>query len=110
VAIAQTIPGVRRIHNELLIADLTSFSSRSNDSWITSKVKAELLNSKDVDATRVKVVTEKGNVFLMGLVTEKEAGIAVDIARNVKEVSKVTRIFETIPEPTTTQPEVVDKK
>ena len=99
VNIVEKIPGIRIIHNELVVADLTSFASRSRDSLITSKVKAEILNEKDVDATRVKVVTEKGNVFLMGLVTEKEAELAVNVARNVADVKQVTRIFEIIPEP-----------
>jgi len=99
VNIVQKIPGIRIIHNELVVADLTSFASRSKDSLITSKVKTEMLNEKDVDATRVKVVTENGNVFLMGLVTDKEAELAVKVARNVGDVKQVTRIFEIIPEP-----------
>ena len=97
--IVQNVPGIRVIHNELVVADLTSFASRSKDSLITSKVKAEMLNEKDVDSTRVKVVTENGNVFLMGLVTEKEAELAVNVARNVDDVKQVTRIFEILPEP-----------
>jgi len=107
--IVQNIPGIRIIHNELVVADLTSFGSRSKDSLITSKVKAEMLNEKDVDSTRVKVVTENSNVFLMGLVTEKEAELAVNVARNVGDVKQVTRIFEIIPEPTPA-PVVNDEK
>jgi len=109
VDIVRNIPGVKVVHNELVVADLTPFSSRSNDSWITSKVKSKMLNAKDLDATRVKVVTENGAVFLMGLVTDKEAEIAVDIARNVKDVKRVVKIFEIIPEPVETKPPVTDK-
>jgi len=108
--IVKNIPDVRLVHNELQVADLTPFSSRSNDTWITSTVKAQMLNEKDLDATRIKVVTEKGNVFLMGLVTDKEAELAVNVARNVKYVSKVTKLFEIIPEPAVTQTAAETKK
>lgn len=112
IDIIQKIPNIKRIHNELVVADLTSFSSRSGDSLITSEVKTKMLSAKGLDATRVKVVTENGRVFLMGLATEKEAEIAVDIARNVKKVKQVIKIFEIIPEPIIedTPAPVVEKK
>ncbi|WP_455376342.1 BON domain-containing protein [Kaarinaea lacus] len=112
IELIQQTPNIKRIHNELVVADLTSFSSRSADSIITSKVKAKMIGAKGLDATRVKVVTENGKVFLMGLVTDKEAEIAVDIARNVDKVKQVVKIFEIIPEPvaTTAPAPVVDKK
>jgi osmotically-inducible protein OsmY len=112
IDIIQKIPHIKRIHNELVVADLTSFSSRSADSLITSEIKTKMVGTKGLDATRVKVVTENARVFLMGLVTDKEADIAVDVARNVKNVKQVIKIFEIIPEPvaTDTPAPVVDKK
>ena len=97
--IVRNIPGVRRVHNELVVEDLTPMSSRSKDAWITSKVKSKLLNADNIDSTRVKVVTENGVVFLMGLVTDNESNAAVDVARNVEDVKRVVKIFEIIPEP-----------
>lgn len=99
ISLIQGIPNIKRIHNELVVADLTSFGSRSADSLITSKVKTKMVGIKGLDATRVKVVTENKSVYLMGLVTKKEAELAVDVARNVKDVKQVVKIFEIIPEP-----------
>jgi len=99
ISLIQNISNIKRIHNELVVGNLTSFGSRSSDSLITSKIKTKMIGAKGLDATRVKVVTENGKVFLMGIVTEKEADIAVDIARNVDNVKQVIKIFEIIPEP-----------
>ena len=98
VEVIRNIPHVKRIHNELVVSNLTSFASRSADSLITSKIKTKMIGKKDLDATRVKVVTEDKRVFLMGLVTEKESELAVDVARNVSDVKQVVKIFEIIPE------------
>ena len=99
IGLVQQIPNIKRIHNELVVADLTSFASRTSDTVITSKVKTKMVNTKGLDATRVKVVTENGKVYLMGLVTDKEAELAVDVARNEENVTQVVKIFEIIPEP-----------
>lgn len=88
------LPKVRKVHNEIKIAAPSSMLSRSGDSWITGKVKASLLNQLALDVNRVKVVTENGVVFLMGLVTQAEAEKATEIARQVKGVQRVVRIFE----------------
>lgn len=98
ISLVQQVADIKRIHNELVVADLTSFTSRSGDSLITSKIKTRMIGAKGLDATRVKVVTENKRVFLMGLVTEKESAIAVDVARNIKDVKQVVKIFEIIPE------------
>ena len=104
ISLIQNIPQIKRIHNELVVSNLTSFGSRSADTLITSKIKSKMVGAKGLDATRVKVVTENGRVFLMGLVTEKESGIAVNIARNVEDVKQVIKIFEIIPEPAQSTP------
>jgi osmotically-inducible protein OsmY len=90
------IAGVRQVYNELLIRKTVSLSTQSNDTWITSKIKSEMLGTKDFDSTRFKVVTENSEVFLMGLVTRAEADKAVDIARRVSGVHKVVKVFEYI--------------
>lgn len=95
-ALAAAIPKVRRVHNELAIAAPSSMLARSSDGWITGKVKATLLSEMQLDGTRVKVVTEKGVVYLMGLATEAEAERATDIARRVGGVQRVVRLFELI--------------
>lgn len=95
-AIAASVPKVRRVHNELAIAAPSSMSARSADAWITGKVKSALLNDMQLDSTRVKVVTEKGVVYLMGLVTNAEAEKATEIARRVSGVQRVVRLFELI--------------
>lgn len=87
---------VRRVYNEIQIAGPTSIFSRGNDSWLTTKIKAKMLTAKAVDASRVKVVTENGVVYLLGLVTEDEAAAAVDLTRRVYGVQKVVKVFEIV--------------
>ncbi len=85
-----------KIHNQIRIGNPTSFTTRSNDTWVTTKVKGRMLNEKDLDITRVKVITENGEVFLLGLINRSQADLAVDIARNTAGVRKVVRVFEYI--------------
>ncbi len=92
------IEGVLSVINELEIAGNTSFSSRSNDTMITTKVKASLIDRKDISANSFQVVTERGNVYLQGRVTQREGQIAADIARGVSGVAKVVKVFEYITE------------
>lgn len=92
------IEGVRSVVNELAVMGPSSLTARSNDSLLTSKVKATLVDAKDVQASAIKVTTERGTVYLMGRVTEREAGRASDLARSVGGVQKVVRVFEVISE------------
>ena len=87
---------VRRVHNEITVAGTTSMVARSNDSWITTKVKTKLLANPEVEGGRIKVVTENGVVYLMGLVTRDEASRAAELTRQTGGVQKVVRIFEYI--------------
>ena len=87
---------VRKVHNELEVAGPTSMMARTNDSWLTTKVKAALLSSTDTEGTRVKVVTENGVVFLMGLLTRSEAEAAVEKTRKVFGVQKIIKVLEYI--------------
>lgn len=94
VNIVRHIDKVRRVHNELRVADLTDFSSRTGDSWITSKVKSQMLATKGFPSSRIKVVTENDSVFLMGLVTKEIGNDAASIARQISGVKRVIKLFE----------------
>ena len=96
VNIVREIPKVTHVYNELTIAAPSSWTSRSSDSLITSKVKTNLLTVKDFDGTRVKVVTDKGVVYLMGILTRPEADIATGEAQRTGGVQKVVTLFQYI--------------
>jgi osmotically-inducible protein OsmY len=92
-------PTVSRIHNEMTIAAPSSFMTRASDSLVTAKVKTELLRITDIEGfngTRVKVVTDNGTVYLMGLLTHKEADAVTEKARQVGGVQRVVKLFEYI--------------
>lgn len=92
------VPNVKSISNELQIAGVSSYSSRSSDAYITSKVKARFVDANRFSANHVKVVTEAGTVYLLGLVTKREADAAVEVARTTSGVMTVVRMFEFIAE------------
>ena len=98
--IMREIPNVRGVVNEIQIAGVSTYSARGNDSYLTSKVKARFIdNGSGFSANHVKVVTESSVVYLLGLVTRKEAEAAVEIARTTGGVQKVVRVFEYIEAP-----------
>jgi osmotically-inducible protein OsmY len=92
------VEGVLSVINELEVAGPASYTSRSNDTLITGKVKASLVDAKDISANSYQVVTERGVVFLQGRVTQREGQIGADIARGVSGVTKVVKVFEYISE------------
>jgi osmotically-inducible protein OsmY len=94
----RSITNVDNVINELVVAGPSSYTSRSNDTLITSKVKLSLADKKTVSANSFKVVTERGNVYLMGLVTQREGNIAAQVAQGVSGVIRVVKIFEYISE------------
>ena len=100
--IERTVAGVenvRSVVNELeVVPFISSITQRSKDTFITSKVKASILDAKDLQANTIKVVTEMNVVYLMGILTPREAKRAAEIARGVNDVRKVVRVFETITE------------
>ncbi|WP_232020237.1 BON domain-containing protein [Sulfuriflexus mobilis] len=96
-SLVSDIPKVRKVHNELVLAAPSSMLTRSSDTWITTKVKTNLFNIKNIegfDPTRIKVVSENGTVFLMGIVTRSEAETVVEASRRVKGVQRVVKLFE----------------
>ena len=95
------VPQVKTVVNELQIAGTSSATSRSSDAYITSKVKSSFLGNGKFRPTDVKVVTEAGVVYLLGLVTREEADAATDITRGTGGVQKVVRVFEYVVPPRT---------
>ena len=95
--VVRKIHGVRRIYNELYVASPSSSMTRTSDTWITAKVKSWLLGSSDTEGMRVKVVTENGVVYLMGLATAEEARRVADKAAGISGVQRVVKLFEIIP-------------
>lgn len=92
------IEGVESIVNELAVMGTSSFTSRSNDTLITGKVKASFVDAKELYASSIKVVTERGVVYLMGRVTPREGQLAASVASGVSGVQKVVKLFEYISE------------
>lgn len=94
--LTREISNVREIHNALMIGPASSIGDRSQDTFTTSKVKATFISENKFAANLVKVVTEAGTVYLMGIVSEQEANDAVEIARTTDGVTKVVKVFEYI--------------
>lgn len=91
---ARDFRGVRQVHNELQIQGVTSLISRTNDTWLATKVKSRLIFDENIEAGRIKVVAENGAVYLMGLVTPELAEKAARVASTTKGVRKVVKVFE----------------
>jgi osmotically-inducible protein OsmY len=96
--VARDIDNVIMVHNELAERPPSSLGSRSNDAWLTARAKSALLQVKipGFDPTRVKVVTQRGIVYLMGIVTEAEGEAAADSIRRVNGVQRVVKLFRYI--------------
>ena len=92
--VADSIDQVRRVHNELEIGGPISYIARTNDSWITTKVKSRLLADKHSHANQIKVVTENSVVYLLGTVPRSDAAQAVEVAKSVYGVQKIVKVFE----------------
>ena len=87
---------IKRIHNELEVSGKTGLLSRSNDTWISTKVRAQFLADDSVPSGQVKVITENGSVFLMGMVNQQQGDNAAALARNISGVTRVVKVFEYI--------------
>lgn len=92
--ITRAIENVRGIYNEIAVVGNSTLSSRTNDAYITGKVKARFVDGQKFNAVHVKVVTESNVVYLLGMVNRKEADDATEIARTTSGVQKVVRLFE----------------
>ncbi len=96
--VVSRVENVRTIFNELAVLGHSTLTQRSSDALVTGRVKANLIDSKDLQASAFKVVTERGTTYLLGRVTAREADRATDIARSASGVQKVVRLFEIITE------------
>ncbi len=94
LAKVREIGGIRQTVNEIRISPPSSLGDRTYDTWLTTKVKTKLIHTEDVDSTQVKVVTENGAVYLMGLAKKQEAELATEAARTVSGVTRVVKLFE----------------
>lgn len=94
--LTREISNVREIHNALTVRAASSLSDRADDTYLTTKVKTRFVSENKFAANLVKVVSEAGSVYLIGIVTKKEAEDAVEIARTTEGVSKVVKVFEYI--------------
>ncbi len=94
--IAQSTPNVARVYNEVTIGHPIALTQRSKDSLITSQIRSNMLARKGLESGSIRIVTENGTVFLMGIVSTEQANLAVDVARRVSGVNKVVKIFQYI--------------
>ena len=85
---------IKKLHNQVRIGSPIAASSSTNDLWLESKIKTKLLADKRIDGLHIDVAVEDSEVFLMGIVSQSEADISVDIARNVSGVTQVIKAFE----------------
>ena len=106
LAVERSISGIEQLRatvNELAVLGNSTLTARSNDTYLTSKVKAAFIDAKDLQVNTLKVVTERGTVYLMGRVTEREANRAAEVARAQSGVGKVVKVFELLTEAELTQ-------
>lgn len=91
---SQASAKIKRIHNELEVAGKTGLLARSNDTWIATKVRTQLLANKDVPSGQVRVIAENGAIYLMGIIDQASGDNAALLARNVSGVTRVVKVFE----------------
>jgi osmotically-inducible protein OsmY len=89
---------VQLVVNELVIGGAATFANRARDTLVTTRVKASMIEARDLQASIVKVVTERGSVYLMGIVTQREADRASEVASSTSGVQRVVRLFEIVTE------------
>ena len=92
--VVQKIPRVRHVYDEMTVASPISVKQQSKDLWITSEVRSLLLTKKGLDSGSIKILTEDGVVYLMGIVSRQQANLAVEVARQIKGVQKVVKVFQ----------------
>lgn len=93
---AGSVQRVKRVHNELQVIRPSSGLARSNDAWLTTKIKTQMLANQDVPGSRIKVITENGIVYLLGLVTRQEGNRATSVVQSVSGVQRIVKLFEYI--------------
>lgn len=94
--IARNAPAVRRVYDEIMVAEPLKLSLRTKDTLLTGQVRSQMLHKKGLESGSIRVVTEAGVVYLMGIATNEQANLAVDVARQVNGVQKVVKVFQYI--------------
>jgi osmotically-inducible protein OsmY len=93
---ATGVQRVKKVNNELQVMEPSSILARNNDAWLTTKIKSQMLTDSAIPGSRIKVVTENGIVYLLGLVTQQEATRATNLVQGVSGVQKIVKLFEYI--------------
>ncbi|HEK0907048.1 BON domain-containing protein [Pseudomonas machongensis] len=93
---AGQVQRVKKVHNELQVMQPSSILARNNDTWLTTKIKTQMIGDANVPSSRIKVITENGIVYLLGLVTQQEANAATSVVQGVSGVQKIVKLFEYI--------------
>ncbi|AKK00139.1 MULTISPECIES: BON domain-containing protein [Pseudomonas] len=93
---ASSVQRVKTVHNELQVLQPSSLLARQNDAWLTTKIKTQMLTDASIPGSRIKVVTENGIVYLLGLLTKQEAAQATNLVQGVSGVQKIVKLFEYI--------------
>jgi osmotically-inducible protein OsmY len=93
---ASAVQRVKKVNNELQVLEPSSLLARNNDAWLTTKIKSQMLTDSAIPGSRIKVVTENGIVYLLGLVTQQEATRATNLVQGVSGVQKIVKLFEYI--------------
>jgi osmotically-inducible protein OsmY len=93
---AAEVQKVKKVHNELQVLQPSSILARNNDAWLTTKIKTQMLTDSAIPGSRIKVVTENGIVYLLGLLTQQEATRATNLVQSVSGVQKIVKLFEYI--------------
>ncbi|WP_248803292.1 BON domain-containing protein [Pseudomonas sp. MWU13-2100] len=93
---AAAVQRVKKVNNELQVLEPSSLAARSSDSWLTTKIKTQMLTDNAIPGSRIKVVTENGIVYLLGLVTQAEGTRASNLVQSVSGVQKIVKLFEYI--------------
>ena len=93
---AAAVQKVKKVNNEIQVMSPSSLLARNNDAWLTTKIKSQMLTDSSIPATRIKVITENGIVYLLGLLTQQEATQATNLVQGVSGVQKIVKLFEYI--------------
>ena len=93
---ASQVQRVKKVHNELQVMQPSSILARNNDAWLTTKIKTQMLTDSAIPGSRIKVVTENGIVYMLGLVTKQEAARDTSLVQSVSGVQKIVKLFEYI--------------
>ena len=92
--ITESVANVRRVHNEIVVANKTTFKEAANDTWLTTKIKSSLLAERGLNSALIKVVTNNRTAYLLGLLSRDQGDVAANVTRRVPGVKKVVKLFE----------------